>query len=249
MSEISKEFKKWAKGLSGCDGGDIKNAKVWVCGIEWGGMNSDKESLQMDIEEGVKLNNGYKWEEHQKYTYGRSLAKLYTAIYNDDCKDEKDLEEYQNYINKLENNEVFRLNLYPVAFKDTSHQYWHDNDLKEITGFASKYLYQLWCFFNRFPEFLKLRKEHEPELIICTGVDYLRDFLRSFVGDKNIEDIEVGTLKGQSTANNHERAYYYVKTGKTLVVVIPFFSGSRGLNSYYLLNKMGKKIKEELVKK
>jgi hypothetical protein len=48
-------------------------------------MNSDKEYLKNDIEKGIKLNDDYKWQEHQTYTYGRSTAKLYTAIYEVIC--------------------------------------------------------------------------------------------------------------------------------------------------------------------
>ena len=37
---INENFKKWALGFSGCDGGDIGSAQspsIWLCGLEWGG--------------------------------------------------------------------------------------------------------------------------------------------------------------------------------------------------------------------
>jgi len=44
--------------------------------------------------------------------------------------------------------------------------------------------------------------------------------------------------------NKHTRKYYWARIngGKTTLVVVPFFSGSRGLNSNYLLQEMGKDI-------
>jgi hypothetical protein len=245
---MKENFKQWAKELSGCDGGNIQ-ADTWLCGIEWGGGYNNYQKLKKEIEDEVKTSNEYDFKEHQEYTngnYGKSFAKLYTAIYNNECKTEKDLENYQNYIETLDNDKIFKLNLYPISFKDTNRERWDSNDLEEITGFKSKYLYQLWCFFNRFPNFLKLRKEHKPKLIICTGVDYLRDFLMCFAGCENIGEVQVGYLEGQSDANKYERNYYHLKIENTLIVILPFFSGSYGLNSYYLLNEMGKRIKELL---
>lgn len=37
---ITTDFGKWARGFSGCDGGDIgshEKQSIWYCGIEWGG--------------------------------------------------------------------------------------------------------------------------------------------------------------------------------------------------------------------
>ena len=37
---INEDFKKWALGFSGCDGGDIgspQHQSIWLCGLEWGG--------------------------------------------------------------------------------------------------------------------------------------------------------------------------------------------------------------------
>jgi hypothetical protein len=246
MTKINENYKKWACSLSGCNGGNIK-ADTWICGIEWGGGYTDyQKDLTVDINQG-KIDNPsdkYDWNVQNTYTYGRSFAKLYTAIHN--VSDDYNIENYQNYIENLEGNEVFKLNLYPVSFKDTNYKLWHQHNLDEITGFKNKYLYQLWFFFNRFPKFAELRKEHKPKLIICTGVDYLVDFLMCFGATENIDNIQVGTIKGNSDKNKYERTYYHIKIDKTLLVVVPFFSGSYGLNSYYLLNEMGKAIKNLL---
>lgn len=238
-----ENLKEWACSFSGCDGGNI-NADIWLCGIEWGaGSYEDgiyyKEELRNEISKGaVEADKTFDWGKSLDYTYGRSFAKLYTAIQGGNVADYKKVEE-------LSGDKLFKLNLYPIAFDSTDHSLWQTNELKKITGFEDKYLFNVWCFFNRFPFFSKKRKENNPELIICTGVSYLHSFLM-FFGAENIDKIQTGIIEPQSTANKHARTYYHVKIDKTLLVVIPFFSGRYGLNSNYLLQKMGEEIKKIL---
>lgn len=103
-------------------------------------------------------------------------------------------------------------------------------------------------FFNRFPHSAKFRKKKKPRLIICTGIDYLKDFLMFFGGNKEgdiIEKLNVGILKPASGKNHYDRQYYWVKLSeKTLIVIIPFFSGRYGLNSHHLLKEMGEAIRK-----
>lgn len=74
---------------------------------------------------------------------------------------------------------------------------------------------------------------------------YLRDFL-IFFGAENIDKIKMDSIEPQSKNNAYDRNYYWVEIDKTLLVVIPFFSGRYGLNSHYLLQEMGKRIKNLL---
>jgi hypothetical protein len=95
---------------------------------------------------------------------------------------------------------------------------------------------------NRFPAFAKLRQENNPKLIICTGVSYLRDFFMCFGGGQEESGlIEYDEIEVLSESNKKiKRRYYWVKLSKrTTLVVIPFFSGSSGLNSNQLLQDMG----------
>ena len=165
---MNKNLKEWACSLSGCDGGNI-NADIWLCGIEWGGGSRDnyyeydlleeinKGSVSADIEQ-------HDWADSISYPYGRSFAKLYTAINGGKVGDYKE-------VSSLNGSELFKANLYPIAFDSTDHDLWHKNKLDEITGFENKYLFNTWCFFNRFPVFSSLRKKYKPKLIICTGID------------------------------------------------------------------------------
>ena len=234
---MTKNLKEWAISLSGCDGGN-PNADIWVCGIEWGGGSMGRyyeKDLPEEISKGrVELDdNIYRWKDSLTYTYGRNLAKLYMAITG------KKVEQYKD-VQNLEGTEIFKTNLYPIAFDSTNPALWHQYQLDKITGFENKRLFNTWCFFNRFPEFRRLRKEYKPKVIICTGVDYLRDFLMFFASSETLEKIEVGELPIESKTNSHLRQYYTIMIEEsTFLVVIPFFSGSYGLNSNNLLQKMG----------
>jgi len=238
---MDKNIRDWACSLSGCDGGNI-NADIWLCGIEWGGGSRDnyyKEYLPKEISSGKVFpnNDKFDWKDSITYPYGRSFAKLYSAIIG--CK----VEEYKQ-VSDLDGKELFKTNLYPIAFDSTDHNLWHENKLDEITGFENKYLFNTWCFFNRFPAFSRLRKKHKPKLIICTGVDYLRDFMMFFGGNENIDKLNTEKLIPKSDSNKYDRTYYWVRIdAHSLLVVIPFFSGRYGLNSNYLLQELGNKIK------
>lgn len=247
-AQSTKAFEKWACSLSGCDGGNPR-ADTWLCGIEWGGTyGSDKADYDYYQRELVEeINKGqyepaerYDWEEHCKYRYGISVAKLYTAYRG------LDVESYYKHIKKFSDTELFRLNLYPVSFRNTDYELWHKNKLDKVTGFDDKELYRIWCFLYRFPVFAQRVVEHRPKLIIGTGVSYVTDFFACFAGKSGISSpIQVGTLKPQSKGNQTERRYYWCRlaTGTTLAI-IPFFSGSYGLNSNYLLQAMGDRLRE-----
>ena len=192
------------------------------------------------IKEGEITNNtSFKWSEVITYKYGISFAKLYQAIGGKEVKD------YESVANLSEDNKLLKLNLYPINFKSTDSP-WKKYNLHKTTGFEHKYLFNTWCFFNRFRFFVELRKKHNPKLIICTGVSYLCDFLMFFGGSENINPLQTGELKAASKNNQYPRTYYYVQIDKTLLVVTPFFSGRYGLNSNYLLQTMGEKIAELL---
>jgi len=243
---MDKKLKEWVCSFSGCDGGNV-DADIWLCGIEWGSASNGDYYEKWLPEELVKGNvelslTKFDWRESLGYPYGRSFAKLYTSI-----KGGK-VENYKK-VSDLEGSELFKLNLYPIAFDSTSHELWHKNKMTELIGFENKYLFNVWCFFNRFPFFSKLRKKHNPKLIIGTGVDYLRDFLMFFAGNENINKLCSGSITPESAANKTDRIYYWVRLDSdTLLVVIPFFSGRYGLNSNYLLQEMGERISQLLKK-
>lgn len=236
-------FEKWACSLSGCDGGNLK-AHTWLCGIEWGGNNTSnyyQNELRDEIAAGEYVpDDKYVWEEHRGKGFEQSVAKLYAAYRG------KDVHKYADFLHEFGNDSLLKLNLYPIAFRHTGGELWRKHGLKEITGFEDKELYRIWCFLNRFPKYAGLVEKHEPKLIIGLGVSYLTDFFACFAGKTGRgAKIHVETVEPAVTTNRSTRRFYWAKIGdNTTLAVLPFFSGSNGLNSYHLLGETGKRLKE-----
>jgi len=242
--KIDPKFKEWACSLSGCDGGDPE-APIWICGIEWGmsaNQNAEeyyKKILLEEIKKGpVNQKGEYDWKDTIGSRYGMNVAKLYASI-----KGHK-VEQYDT-IEKA-GWQLFKLNLYPIAFNKTDDRLWEKYELSNITGFHEKYIFKTWCFLNRFPVFTGLVEKYNPKLIIGTGISYLTDFCVCFAGSSN-KDISINfsqILVERTDRSIVKRSYYWIKFNKTTLVVIPFFTGSYGLNSNDLIQKMGESIKE-----
>jgi len=237
---VSPKFKEWACSLSGCDGGN-PDAEIWICGIEWGLGKKDNAAeyynttLPNEIAQGKVTPFGpYDWKGTLKTPYGKNVAKLVCSIKDGRAAD------YPDYIEKNQP-EIFKLNLYPIAFNNTSSQLWN-NHLKKLTGFDEKYLFKIWCARNRFPHFSELVSRKNPKWIIGTGISYLMDFFVCFAGN-NLLNTGIGDGKITKASDNSTRSYCWAKlTDNTTLVVIPFFSGSHGLHSDELIEKMGKII-------
>lgn len=231
------KIKPWACSFSGCDGGNPE-ADTWLCGIEWG-LEPDaadeyysklKQQMQAGAVKVTKTN--FDWKHSISYPYGVRFAKLYQAI------NQQPVQSYRS-VAELSGGQLFKLNLYPIAFNSTADDLWHKYGFDDATSFPSKQLFNHWCFFNRFPFYAALRKQYQPKLIICTGVNYLKDFLMFFAGVDGVETIKSEVI---SINVNEKRTLYWSKAGNSLLVVVPFFSGRFGLNSDALLQAFGSRI-------
>ncbi len=259
MSNINKNLYEWVTSFSGCDGGN-PTAKTWACGIEWGFSATEdvkdldsfyknyyQNELKEEINKGkfIFKNDFYDWKDSFTYPYGKNVAKLYTAIYSD-----MDIYEYENFINaniETHKNDLFKLNLYPIAFNSTDDSLWRKYKVQDTLGFPDKASFNAWCATNRFPVFAEKVNEHKPRLIICTGVTYLNDFYNCFIGQGDKSYITSFQLTDNSDTNKHPRTCYKViKNNQTAMFVIPFFSGSYGLNSSTLIKKLAEEIKKTL---
>lgn len=254
------KFYKWANSFSGCDGGN-KDAPIWVSGIEWG-LGKEKGQSDQDYEKYLKkyyqndlpqaIDNGnteissiYDWKEQLKFGFGIVLAKLYSVIKGFDIDSYKNPEIFNG-------NELFKLNLYPIAFPNTKPEtyldFWEKYKLERITGFHDNENYRIWCFYNRFPIFNKILKSNgSSKLIICTGIDYLLDFYSAFITDKSSSKIYIEKIKTTSkNGNTFYKKYYWTLDKKNLIVVVPFFTGRNGLNSNEIIVNLGTRIKNIL---
>ncbi len=233
---ITTGFKSWATSFSGCDGGDTGTASspsVWVCGIEWGGSWCDEIWLKEEITASIDTPpEGYAaCEENLSYIYNRQTMKLLLAI------DGGLVEDYKRFA--LERKPFvsgeagyFKLNLYPIAFKNTNYALWM-NEFSGITGLKSKQGYLEWCRKNRFPVIRTWVQRYKPKLVICFGKTYKSDFLMSFVDPGSTE--------------NHEKIMgkdlFWYRSGETVVAICPFPVNRNGLNSNALIQAFGDRIR------
>jgi len=219
-----------------------------MSGIEWGSGSYEsgkyyKEELPHEIEKGeyTAYSADYDWEKSLTYRYGISFAKLFAVMNGVDSS------KTWGYVPTLTGGEVFKLNLYPIAFDSTHPSLWREYGLDRLTGFEEKHLFRTWCFYNRFPIFSDLVRHHRPRIIIGTGVSYLEEFFACFGGSKETASkVKFEDIDPQSeSAKSRSRRFYWVPINETsLLFVIPFFSGVHGLNSDYLLQKVGDRIRE-----
>lgn len=242
---LKNDFIEWACSLSGCDGGNPE-ADIWLSGIEWGGGDEEYYlALPNHISKGSYTPSGsYDWKDSLTYPYGRNVAKLISAIQG------KNVEGYREYANNASGNELFKMNLYPIAFRNTDETLWKKYSLDKVTGFEEKELFRTWCFLNRFPAIAEVvAKQEKPKIIIGTGISYLVDFFSCFSGKIGIKTpIHTAKITSDSSqsSNRYQRRYYWAQLDNgSALFVIPFFSGQYGLNSNYLIQQMGEIIRKK----
>lgn len=132
----SAKFERWALGFSGCDGGNPKGC-VWLCGLEWGGDETKETFSFTDVSRPSAINP--KDETFLKYPYNWRAMKLLAAL-----NGAPPTESYTDFFRRqscfASNSDYFKLNLYPISFKTTSHSRW-TKWLEKETGFATKQEY------------------------------------------------------------------------------------------------------------
>ena len=237
--ETREIFQKWAMGYGGCDGGDVGSPEkpaIWACGIEWGKGHEPAGLIeQMEKEVSAQWNSsGYAcWKENIKHRFNWQLMKLLSVIHGGCFSGYKQFAEgHQPFVQGKSG--YFKMNLYPIAFKDTSHNHWH-NGFSDITGFYQKSDYHAWCHEHRFPQIRQWAEVSKPKLIICLGKSYLPDFKMAFMEPDAVINEEV----------IDEKVLYWGRNAQqSLVVVIPFMANRHGLNRNVSIQKFGERIAE-----
>lgn len=236
---VNELFAKWAVDLSGCDGGDIgtpENPSVWWCGIEWGGGFSEKsvDELQNVFKEEVNIDGYENFEKNFAYIFNWNALKLLSVIEGYKLEDYKIFGQDKRPFVKNEKG-YFKMNLYPVSFKNTSHHFWTET-FSNATGLATKSEYLDWIRGNRFRTLREITKKHCPKLIVCTGITFKDDFVTCFADDMipNEEKIDNKSL------------FWVVNKNGTLVVIIPFMVNRYGLIRNASITKFGQRVSELL---
>jgi len=231
------EFTKWALGYAGCDGGDIgrkESPSIWVCGIEWGGGH-DPDGLRKHMQEDVqKPPKGYlSWQDNLAYIFNWQVMKLLVATKGLPVANYKHFaQEERPFVDGSVG--YFKMNIYPIAFRNTSHQHWL-NDFADITGFSSKQEYLTWCNEMRLPQIGKWTKLHLPKMVICLGKTFRNEFGSAFLIPDNTWVTETIDEKELSWAINQHG---------TLVCVLPFMVNRNGLVRNASIQKFGTRIKQ-----
>ncbi|MFJ5447204.1 hypothetical protein ACIKP9_13260 [Methylobacillus methanolivorans] len=230
-------FQAWSLGYGGCDGGDLGSPEkpaIWACGIEWGGGHQPADLLKQ-MEENVSSqwnSSGYDgWEENINYRFNWQLMKLLSVIHGGYVSEYKQFaEEHQPFVQGKSG--YFKMNLYPIAFKDTNDTRWQSGFL-DITGFHQKSDYLAWCHEHRFPQMRQWAEVSQPKLIICLGKSYLPEFKMAFMEPDAVIHEEV----------IDEKVLYWGRNSQqSLVVVIPFMANRHGLNRNVSIQKFGEHI-------
>ena len=245
----SNLFYHWATQFSGCDGGLIDEANTWICGLEWGtGGTNYKEYLETIQKQMSSLEEIKKLEKQKTtpyifkdntYPFGRLVSQIYTLLNG------KSFDEYEEFTKTFPGKEIFKINLYPVAFKNFNDEQWQQMG-HLLPQFKNKFEYKLWCKLNRFPMFKENITKYKPKRIICVGITSVDDFINAlFVSDSKSEyKIHEGHLEDLSQSKPRRTFYYGQMSTGTYFYVIPFSTSANGLNSRPLVEQLGKKMKE-----
>lgn len=237
---VTDSFAKWAGAFSGCDGGDPTG--IWLCGIEFGqGHTEANLNLEENLSEpGYVGGDGWEdWEvkKFPKHQYNQKALKLLCALAGHDVSKYREFYETERCFSK--NSGYFKLNLYPIGFKDTSPTQWKPWHT-DRTGFETKDEYKVWCRKNRFPVLRGWVEKYSPKLIVCTGMSIRGEFFEAFADDPQgcVQEDCAGKGIWFAAAN----------AGRTLVVVTYFLGGRYGLKSDAELSTTGRRLAELLGK-
>lgn len=236
---VNELFAKWAVDLSGCDGGDIgtpENPSVWWCGIEWGGGFEDTsvDGLHSVFKKAININGYENYETNFEYPFNWNALKLLSVIEGYKLEDYKIFgQDKRPFV--IGEKGYFKMNLFPLAFKNTSHQLWAET-FANATGFENKGEYLNWIRENRFRILREMTKKHCPKLIVCTGITLKEDFVKCFTDNLMLNEEEI----------DDKSLFWVVNNNGSLVVIIPFMVNRYGLIRNVSITKFGQRVSELL---
>ncbi|MBL7005436.1 MAG: hypothetical protein ISR69_15585 [Gammaproteobacteria bacterium] len=216
---INEDFRKMALSQYGCDGGNLAS-KIWTCGLEWGGGYDDNQIKSSDMKElalGAWDLDGESVIDSLAAQYNQKLAWFFSYLFKWDVS--KYTDEAVKYGLFCHNGIGYKMNAFPLSYKNRNSVSW-EQKTKDLIGLHSFEIYKEWCIQERGKYFQKLASTHSPKLILCTGITSTMEFIRFFGCD--LESYR--EIKGINLAKTNK--------GNTLVMVVPFFGGANGINSY-----------------
>ena len=236
MKNLEQELKKIYKdgrSFLGIDGGNI-NSKVWFCGIEFGGTLEEmseynKVTIKHYSSDKFDLPIPYRKDagSFESSKYDLFLSEMIINIFNIQNINRSDYLKNKLY-NKDSN--IFKLNIYPLAKKDTD---WNP-DIERIFKITKNDYYSE--YYNMRIIFLKsLIKKYKPKQIICTAVKNSESkFVEAFLDNNKKIEYSWNYEEFQVDLNKTKRfKISKYNQDNTSLIIIPFPGmGNGNLNSY-----------------
>ena len=242
MTEPRPEFARWAASFAGCDGGRL-SGRIWLCGLEYGGDISSEQLREWIKTPEIEPPAAYAAADRARslsYPYNLKAIKLFRALKS---RSEESPAAFLDSERCFEHDgDYFKLNLFPISFKNTSPVRWPASGFAAVTGLRSRDEYEKWCQLHRFPQLKAWMVRGGPRLIVCTGITYAHDFLMAF-GDAQSElALHEYTVVGRRLRISH----FLANAGATLVAVTHFLGNRYGLNSNANIEATGRQLAQLL---
>jgi len=246
----NEELCNYFRSFVGMDGGNLEHAKLWLCGIEHGGVSERLETIIPEFKAGAWSIERRTQEDglHRTWPLWERMAKIVVSIRRNVLKragaevDDLTWEEYRDNYLYGEKAYEFKLNLFPLASPEVNSRSWASihNAQPEL---GDKEQYRNLCRHGGRFEFMRdLRAKHGPKVIIATGVTSREDFASAF-GFKGCprEEILIGDQGNQRCL--HVYVDRDANGAESRLVVTPFPSYRRYcLNSDALLEALGARV-------
>lgn len=183
MKKMESRVREFIQSYSGYNGGDIgepDRRSIWCCGIEWGG-STDVESIARYYHSGEwrEISGFEDKNENCTAPYDKVLCKVLCAMAGKSVDDYEQFAWEQRVWHKGVKSGYFKMNLYPLWFKDTDSAHWTP-ELTSLLGFADKNEYLRYCHKYRFPAINQLMQKHQPKAVLCFGTTYEDEFNLAF---------------------------------------------------------------------
>ena len=228
--------------LSGMDGGNI-NAKLWFCGLEWGGtpnLEGNEEKLPTYKSQGIS--NAIpcvdsNWVERVRSTdkkvtkpqFDQKIAKIILSWMGKQWQNPKDKATYYHYHTYMENRlhfqdgDIFKLNLYPEA--KSSFWDWIEANMSQRTGCITPFEFYAKCMEYRFPMIKNLVDKCSPDVVVCIGKEHMNEYIAAFWGREVLRDVNGGYSEIVPTerfllSNDFTVSVY--STNKPILIGLPF---------------------------
>jgi hypothetical protein len=142
---------------------------------------------------------------------------------------------------------LFCLNLFPINFRRHNNSGW-SYELQNITGFATKHHYRVWCVERRFPHLQELAVQYKPSVIVCPSASETRDDCITAFGRRG-QELGYPIFCLPSTAKKDLPVYRLASHVQECVFWVVPFLGQGGIMADCQIQKLGEYIRDDIVRR